>query len=110
MHGHHLSRLRQGIRRDALRVVVSAFDLSRPARLFTRCRVCNGRVRPLGRKDAKGKVPPRVWARAERFARCSACGRVYWEGSHTARMRAVLAEVFRKAKEGREPRRVRRGE
>lgn len=62
---------------------------------FERCTLCNGRLArwspregealpdavPRGRPDA----PRTLW-------RCLACGHVYWEGSHTDRVRRQLAE------------------
>ena len=39
---------------------------------------------------ARAPVPDDVLARARSFRRCATCGRVYWEGSHTERIRARL--------------------
>ena len=64
---------------EQLREVVSRFDIAPPAELFTRCLLCNA---PL---DA---------ARDDGTRRCPVCGRGYWEGSHTRRMRATLARLF----------------
>lgn len=63
-------------------------------RLFTRCRVCNAAVEPVDAGEVQDRVPARVWTPDGAFARCPDCGRVYWEGSHTDRMRSVLARVF----------------
>lgn len=79
---------------EQLREVVEAFDLLPPGRLFTRCRVCNGVLEVVERETVADRVPPRVGARARGFAVCPDCGRVYWEGTHTERMREVLARVF----------------
>lgn len=79
---------------EQLREVVAAFDLSPAGRPFTRCRVCNGVLEPVPRAEVVALVPPRVADREEAFERCPDCGRIYWEGSHTARMRALLERVF----------------
>jgi uncharacterized protein with PIN domain len=79
---------------EQLAEVVSTFHLERPDRLFTRCRVCNGVLQPLNREDAPGRVPPDIESRAREIAECPGCGRVYWEGSHTDRMRSVLARLW----------------
>lgn len=79
---------------EQLMEVVEAFGLPRPSRLFTRCRVCNAVLQPVSREAVAERVPPRVWGRERRFAECPECGRVYWEGSHSKRMRSVLARVF----------------
>ncbi len=61
---------------------------------FERCTLCNGalersRVRPD--EVAVDGVPwDRVRTGLELYS-CTACGHLYWEGSHTARMRATFA-------------------
>ncbi|MCU0291396.1 MAG: Mut7-C RNAse domain-containing protein [Thermoanaerobaculaceae bacterium] len=65
-----------------------------PARFFTRCSRCNGRLAPLGREDAQGLVPPYVGTHVSDFSRCEGCGQVYWPGSHHGRIRARLVEYF----------------
>ncbi len=79
---------------DQLAEVIGAFELDPPPRLFTRCRRCNAPLRPVSRASVAGQVPARVWARETEFTRCTGCGKVYWEGSHTERMRRVLRRVF----------------
>ena len=78
---------------EQLAEVVGALHLAAPDRLFTRCRVCNGVLAPLDRAAASGRVPPEIESRRN-LVECPDCGRVYWEGSHTDRMRSVLGRVF----------------
>jgi uncharacterized protein with PIN domain len=35
-------------------------------------------------------VPARVRERHDKFARCTVCGRIYWPGTHTLRIRKAL--------------------
>ncbi len=77
-----------------LREVVERFGLDWRAGLFTRCSRCNGRLAPARRAEVESQAPPRVLADHERFTRCTACGRLYWEGSHTVRMRRTLARAL----------------
>jgi hypothetical protein len=79
---------------DQLREVSGAFDLRAKRKLFTRCSVCNARLRAVGRDDVRGEVPERVFATHADFRRCWGCARVYWRGSHTDRMERVIAQVF----------------
>lgn len=65
-----------------------------PARFFTRCSRCNGRLEEAALKDVVGVVPPFVAAQAQRFSRCEGCGQVYWPGSHHARIARRLSELF----------------
>ncbi len=65
-----------------------------PARFFTRCSRCNGVLAEVPRAAVADLVPPYVAAHAERFSRCHVCGRVYWPGTHHARIAQSLAELF----------------
>jgi uncharacterized protein len=79
---------------DQLREVASALALTPPARLFTRCGVCNAVLKAVAREEVADRVPARVLARERSFVECPGCGRVYWEGSHTERMRRLLESAF----------------
>lgn len=84
--------------------VSARFDLAPVVRPFTRCTRCNGQLRPTADPGALARVPADVLARgpggvAERppagvsvrdVHKCESCGHVYWEGSHTARIRAWM--------------------
>jgi uncharacterized protein with PIN domain len=63
---------------EQLREVLGHFGLRVPDDLFRRCMLCN-----IPLVDVPGD-----------HRRCPSCGRVYWEGSHTRRMRAALARTF----------------
>ena len=53
---------------------------------LTRCSLCNGLLEPVDRDSVQNLVPDHVFRNTKTFVRCSACGRVYWQGSHAARM------------------------
>jgi len=74
------------------RAVRAAYPELATAPTFVRCSLCNG---VLERADATAaaaapELPPGVRAGAEALFRCGACGHLYWEGSHTARIRERL--------------------
>ncbi len=79
---------------EQLREVAAAFPRVTGARAFTRCSRCNARLEPATRESVAGAVPARVLREQTAFQRCPGCGRVYWEGSHVARMRRKLAELL----------------
>jgi uncharacterized protein with PIN domain len=68
----------------------SRLDLPPHARPFTRCNRCNEPLLRASAARVAGRVPPSVAATHTEFLRCPRCERVYWEGSHVARMRALL--------------------
>lgn len=64
---------------------------------FERCSICNGQLRRVA-PDRAGETDPPVpdgvrHSGAAIFA-CADCRHPYWEGSHTARVRAHVAEVL----------------
>jgi uncharacterized protein with PIN domain len=79
---------------DQLCEVVAACGLAPPAALFTRCAVCNGVPRPATPDEAATLVPEASRGVSGPVSRCPGCGRVYWEGSHTRRMRDQLARAL----------------
>lgn len=90
-HGCFVHALRP---RDQLRELVDRLDLARSARPFTRCLTCNSPLAPLDKPDVLDRLPPRVRAGHERFTSCTGCGRVFWEGAHWKRMRAIVDALF----------------
>jgi uncharacterized protein with PIN domain len=79
---------------DQLREVVAACGLAPPAALFSRCAVCNGVLRPATADEAATRVPEASRGQPGPVTRCPDCGRVYWEGSHTRRMRETLSRAL----------------
>lgn len=83
------------IREDAplaqLREVVSGCGLTPPGRLFSRCLACNGELRSATPEEIAELVPRSARELPGTLRRCPDCGRAFWPGSHTRRMRAVLA-------------------
>lgn len=67
--------------------VVSRYRLSHEARPFTLCLRCNVPLEDLPKEKATGRVPERVLQLHEHFTHCSACGRIYWPGTHYERMK-----------------------
>jgi uncharacterized protein with PIN domain len=74
--------------------VLQRFGLRDKIRLFTRCTLCNAPLAPLSREEARDRVPARVQETHESFAACPECRRVYWEGSHTQRIRRRLKKIL----------------
>jgi uncharacterized protein with PIN domain/sulfur carrier protein ThiS len=74
--------------------VAARYALARHARPFTLCLHCNVRLEDTPSDAVAARVPEAIAARHARFARCPGCERIYWEGSHWARMRAMLGPVL----------------
>lgn len=83
-----------------LNEVAARYALAQHARPFTLCLHCNVRLDAAGPEAVAGRVSEPIAVRYTRFARCSGCGRIYWEGSHWARMRELLAPVLGRSAPG----------
>jgi uncharacterized protein with PIN domain len=73
-----------------LREIFERLDLARSARPFTLCLNCNAPLRAIDKAQIAAALPPSVRERHQRFSTCDVCRRVFWEGSHWERMRALV--------------------
>ena len=73
-----------------LREVAVRFGLERHMRPFTLCLHCNFRLEAVEKSEVMGRIPDPIYERYAEFTRCPGCGRIYWQGSHWARMREML--------------------
>ena len=86
-HGYYV---RQTEPEEQLREVVRALQLQASLRPFTRCRECNAELREVPKADVLARLPEKVRGAYDRFQLCPGCGRIYWEGTHYARLRRLL--------------------
>lgn len=79
--------------RQQLSEVLERFDLRRALHPFRRCIACNGRLMHVSREVLEGRLDPGLLARHQSFRRCPGCNRIYWPGTHHARMQRLVEEV-----------------
>jgi uncharacterized protein len=78
---------------DQLAEVVARFGLAADAAPLIRCVRCNTLLVAVTLAEVADAVPPRSRRAFDRFARCPACGQVYWPGSHIDALASTLALV-----------------
>jgi uncharacterized protein with PIN domain len=61
---------------------------------LSRCGECNDLLVPVPRETALGLVPDHVYHTQAKFFQCPTCGRLYWPGSHPARIIARIQEAL----------------
>lgn len=76
--------------RDQLREVLASFPFDPRRCAFTRCLECNRPLTTVPREVVARRVPPFVYASQDQFAECDRCGRLYWPGTHVARVMREL--------------------
>jgi uncharacterized protein with PIN domain len=89
---------------EQLREVVERFALAATARPFTRCIRCGERLEAVGREQVLDRLEPLTRRYYHEFARCPGCARVYWQGSHHARMARLVGSVLHAATGDARPR------
>ena len=62
---------------------------------WTRCTACNGVLAPVAKADIEPSLRPGTRRTYRDFARCPACGRVYWHGAHGARLAGIVDRATR---------------
>jgi uncharacterized protein len=86
-HGCYVHALRP---QQQLREVFERLDLARSARPFTLCPGCNAPLHAVAKELVEQRLPPRACELYHHFSMCEVCGRVFWDGEHWRRVRALV--------------------
>jgi uncharacterized protein len=73
--------------------VARRYGLAEAIHPFTRCLRCNAELAPVGKQEIAHLLAPATRREHDAFRRCVGCGRIYWPGSHVARMQALIEEL-----------------
>jgi uncharacterized protein with PIN domain len=74
--------------------VLRRFRLFEAVDPFRRCLGCNGPLAPVAKAAVLDRLPPRTRRHYDDFARCAACGQVYWKGAHFRRMEGLVERLL----------------
>lgn len=83
---------------EQFREIIGHLEIKKPREFFTRCLVCNTPFRRASAEEIIAGAPPDVRENQETFYYCPLCRKVYWQGSHTKRMREAIEDVFNSGK------------
>lgn len=81
-------------------LVLRASGIDPRAASFTRCLQCNVPLGDVEEAAVADALPPRVRGQHLRLRRCPSCCRVFWSGSHVARIERGLLAAFDDARRG----------
>jgi uncharacterized protein with PIN domain len=62
-----------------------------PLAPLTRCTACGAGLEPVAKAEVADLLLPGTRRTFDDFARCPACGRVYWHGAHARRIEELVA-------------------
>lgn len=77
-----------------LQEVAQRYRLGKSARPFTLCLSCNVPLQSIAKAEVADRIPPKVREHQQLFTHCSACGRVFWPGTHYERMKEALVAAL----------------
>jgi len=80
--------------KDQLRQVIGRFAIDPLACFLTRCLKCNVLLVDIEKDQVRERVPPYVLSTQDIFHSCPSCGRLYWRGTHRAKMAKEIKDIF----------------
>jgi hypothetical protein len=86
--------------REQLEEVCARLDLFGLLRPFQRCARCNDTLRPVAKASVLDRLEPLTRSCFEEFRECAGCGRLYWHGSHAARIEAMVERLSAAGRRG----------
>jgi uncharacterized protein with PIN domain len=78
---------------EQIREVLSRFGLAPAVAPFSRCLECNTPIRIVSKQEVEHRLPPGTRLAHDEFRHCRGCDRVYWRGSHYARLRGLVDRI-----------------
>jgi uncharacterized protein len=75
--------------------VIRRLDLGQRLVPLTRCLQCNGKLAAVAKEEVIDELEPLTRQYYEEFSRCADCGRIYWAGSHHARLVGLVERLRR---------------
>ena len=73
--------------------VIRRLDLRQRLEPLTRCLHCNGKLAAVSKDEVIDQLEPLTREYYEEFSRCTECGRIYWAGSHHARLLGLVERL-----------------
>lgn len=91
-HGH---LVRESLPTRQLAEILHFYGLAKEMLPFGRCLRCNTVLHEVAKAEILHLLEPLTKKYYHSFRRCPGCGRIYWAGSHHAKMLHLLAELGR---------------
>ncbi len=77
-----------------VREIIDFLSLGKDIKPFSRCLVCNDPLVNVSKVDVLNRIPPKARALHDEYARCRACDRIYWKGTHFHQIKRVVDEIL----------------
>ena len=73
--------------------ILRRYELVSVVKPFNRCLECNGLIEPVEKNEIIESLEPKTVKYFDEFYECSACGKIYWKGSHYDHMNEFLGNL-----------------
>ncbi len=78
---------------EQLKDVIKRFDLLEKIKPFSRCLLCNTKLKRVEKSKVVDILPPKVKKLQQEFTLCPNCDKLYWKGSHYKKMKNFINEI-----------------
>lgn len=75
---------------DQIVEIIHRFDLNNQFQFFTRCMICNGKIKNVEKENITDALPEKTKLYYDEFYQCSGCEKIYWKGSHYKKMQKKI--------------------
>ncbi len=79
---------------DQLKEVIERFNLEKRINPLSICPSCNGILAKTRKEDIAEKLPAKTALYYNEFSICTACGKIYWKGSHFRMIEKLLDSIL----------------
>lgn len=86
-HGYHVQSTKP---QEQLDEVLTRYQLHEQIRPFHRCIVCNGLLHTVAKETVVDQLEAKTVLYYDDFFQCADCRKIYWRGSHFARMTSFI--------------------
>ncbi|MDH5711535.1 MAG: Mut7-C RNAse domain-containing protein, partial [Gammaproteobacteria bacterium] len=86
-HGYFVRSRQPG---QQLLEIMKRFNLHEKQKPFTRCMHCNGKTRPVEKREIEQQLQPKTRRYYHEFYQCTQCKKIYWHGSHYRKMQNLI--------------------
>lgn len=79
---------------EQLKEVLHRFDLKNQIKEFSRCLVCNSKLKKIAKEKIIDRLPAKIKERQNIFYVCIPCDKIFWKGSHYTKMKGIIEETM----------------
>ena len=73
--------------------IMKRYNLNQYKKPFTRCMECNGEIIAVSKEEIEDQLPADAKKYYSNFSRCQQCNKIYWQGSHYLKMKAMIDNI-----------------